>query len=283
MSFYSKITNFRRKDSLPPLTPDKLITGIELEREYQAVKLAVDSMIEGAYVRTTNFQVKDGLTSGNPNKKVLGVDLDEEFSNIEDSMRSIGGEYAKITDFTELDVPHETISGDQIQDEFDAIQLAIKQAWDDGIQRSIDDGNGGTTGPGGGPNSPGPGYDGEGFPIWGNVPPPPSNFLAGAVDNIIGYNVDGVTAIGDWVGVSENLRGLFWTSDGNKLRLSGISTLEDDFFDNLFITNNGGLVTKYEKNDSVVSISGSPSRKYWDWGPFTSPFFVDTLYVVELD
>lgn len=48
MSDYTPITNFRRKDTLPTGTPDKLITGAELQDEFDAIETAVATKIDAA-------------------------------------------------------------------------------------------------------------------------------------------------------------------------------------------------------------------------------------------
>lgn len=127
MGIYKPITNLRIKDILASGDPQKLIVGAELQREFEAVNLAVDSMVGGYDGPLVNYAAKDLLTTGNADKKVLGATLDAEFAAIDTALTEVPGwAYTPATTFAS----EVTVTGDKIQDEFEAISAGIVTAWD---------------------------------------------------------------------------------------------------------------------------------------------------------
>lgn len=126
MSFYTKLTDFAIKDLLPTGSPNKAIIGAELNQEFDAVKVAVDTMTRG-YARVHNFRAKDLLTTGNPNKLVIGSQLDDEFDAIDEAFDGIAGwTYTRITTFA----LEEDVLGLDIDNEFNALGVALLSIWE---------------------------------------------------------------------------------------------------------------------------------------------------------
>jgi hypothetical protein len=117
--------NFRRKDNLASGDPEKMVVGAELSCEFLAVQRAINSASPGLYTITTDFRAKDSLPHGNNAKLVRGTALSTEFTNIATAIATLGGSYTPVYDGATLDSGTAEITGDPIQDEFDAISLAI--------------------------------------------------------------------------------------------------------------------------------------------------------------
>lgn len=125
MPSYVPITNFRIKDTVAVGSLEKSITGVELYNEYRSISIAINSVAPGRYVPATNFSIKDGLTTGNPLKLVDGDEIDQEFNSIASGITDIGGTYLPVTIFADI-TPASPIYGALLQDEFDAIKVAIR-------------------------------------------------------------------------------------------------------------------------------------------------------------
>ena len=63
MSNYTKLTNFAAKDSLVSGNPAKVIKGIEVGAEYDAIAVAVNSKANTASPTFTGTATFDGLTA----------------------------------------------------------------------------------------------------------------------------------------------------------------------------------------------------------------------------
>lgn len=89
MSDYTPITNFRRKDSLPTGTADKLVTGSELQDEFDAIATAISTKANTADIPSdpvqtdvaTSFTAGFGTTAS-PVSASTSASIDAALSNI---------------------------------------------------------------------------------------------------------------------------------------------------------------------------------------------------------
>ena len=62
MTTYIKLTDFAAKDSLPPLDPDKVVKGTELDDEFNAIATANASKANAASAALTGTATAVNLT-----------------------------------------------------------------------------------------------------------------------------------------------------------------------------------------------------------------------------
>lgn len=144
MPTYRPVTNFAIKDDLPTEHPQKAITGVELQREFEAINAAVDSMMTGYDGPLTNFAAKDLLSTGSAAKVVDGAAIDAEFAAVAAALaNATSWSYAQTTTFAS----ETTIYGAKLQTEFDALAVAITTVWDAGVAAALLAGGDGISGP----------------------------------------------------------------------------------------------------------------------------------------